>query len=105
MILLLAVVQTLVHLYAVSAVTSAAQDAADAVAQAGGRAAAVPAAQAEARAGLGRFGSAHTTFHWLQVGPGEVRVRVVALTPAFVPLPASYRRVVRTVTVRTERFR
>lgn len=105
MILLLAVVQTLVHLYAVSAVTSAANDAADAVAEAGGSPSAVPAAQAEAVAGLGTFGARHTTFDWLQLGGQQVRLRVVASSPGFVPLPASFRRIERTVTVRTERFR
>jgi hypothetical protein len=104
MLLLLTAVQVLVHLYAVSAVTAAANAAADTVAEEGGNPAGVPAAQAAALSGLGSFG-AHTTFDWLEVDGRQVRLEVIALSPALVPLPASYRRIVRTVTVRTERFR
>jgi hypothetical protein len=105
MVLLLFAVQTLIHLYAISALGSAANNAADAVADSGGSPAEVPAAEASARAALGRWGARHTTFEWLEVGPEEVRLEVIAESPALVPLPASYRRIVRTVTVRTERFR
>ncbi len=105
MILLLLAVQTLAHLYATSAVTAAANDAAEAVASDGGRPGDVPSAQAEAVSRLGPFGSAHTHFDWLEVGGQQVTVRVTAVSPALVPLPASYRYITRTVTVRTERFR
>lgn len=105
LVLLLVAVQTLVHLFAVSAVTTAANDAAEAVADDGGNPAAVPAAQASAVSRLGTFGSGHTRFDWLEVDGQEVRLRVTARSPALVPLPVSYRDISRTVTVRTERFR
>jgi hypothetical protein len=105
MVLLLLAVQALVHLYATSAVTTAANEAAEQVASAGGAASAVPAAQQEAGQRLGSFGSRHTRFEWLELGGQQVTLRVVAESPAFIPLPASYRDIVRTVTVRTERFR
>jgi hypothetical protein len=105
MILLLLAVQTLVHLYATSALTSAADDAATQVATAGGAPSAVPGAEATARAGLGTFGAEHTRFDWIEVDAQQVTVRVTAESPALLPLPATYRRITRTVTVRTERFR
>jgi hypothetical protein len=105
MILLLVAVQTLVHLYATSALTAAANEAAEQVASEGGSPRAVPAAQSEAVAHLGGFGARHTHFDWLEVDGQQVVVRVTAQSPALVPLPASYRDITRTVTVRTERFR
>jgi hypothetical protein len=105
MILLLVAVQTLVHLYATSAVTAAANEAAEQVASEGGSPRGIPAAQAEAVARLGSFGSRHTHFRWLQVNGQAVVVRVMAESPALLPLPQSYRDITRTVTVRTERFR
>ena len=105
MILLLAAVQTLVHLYATSSVTAAANEAAEQVASQGGSPQGIPVAQAEAVARLGPFGSRHTHFRWLQVNGQVVVVRVTAQSPALLPLPRSYRDITRTVTVRTERFR
>ena len=105
LVLLLVAVQTLVHLFAVSAVTAAANDAAEAVAADGGNPAAVAAAQSTAVSRLGPFGSGHTRFDWLEVNGQRVSLRVTARSPAMVPLPASYRDISRTVTVRTERSR
>lgn len=105
MVLLLLAVQVLVHLYATSAVTAAANEAAEQVASAGGSPSAVPAAQREAVSRLGSFGSGHTHFDWTELGGQQVTVRVTAESPSFLPLPASYRDIERTVTVRTERFR
>ena len=104
MVLLLLAVQVLLHLFAVSALSAAANQAADAVATAGGSPAAVPAAEAAARAGLGGIGAA-TTFDWLEVDGQQVELRVTARSPALLPLPPSYRDIERTVIVRTERFR
>lgn len=103
--LLLLAVQTLLHLFAVSAVTAAADQAAEAVAGAGGNPSAVPAAQASAVGRLGGFGRDHAHFDWLEVDGRQVTLRVTAVSPALVPLPGSYRDISRTVTVRTERFR
>jgi hypothetical protein len=105
MLLLLLAVQTLVHLYATSAVTAAANDAAEQVASAGGSASEVPAAQREAVARLGTFGGRHAKFEWDEIGGQQVTLTVTARSPALLPLPASYRDIERTVTVRTERFR
>jgi hypothetical protein len=105
MLFLLVAVQTLVHLYAISSLTAAANEAAEQVASDGGSAGAVPAAQSEALARLGGFGARHTHFDWLEVDGQQVTLRVTAQSPAFVPLPGSYRHISRTVTVRTERFR
>jgi hypothetical protein len=105
MVLLLLAVQTLVHLYATSAVTAAANEAAEQVASDGGSANDVPAAQAEALARLGGWGARHTHFTWIEVDGQQVTVRVTALSPALVALPTSDRDITRTVTVRTERFR
>jgi hypothetical protein len=104
-VLLLLGVQVLIHLYAMSAVTAAANEAAEQVASAGGSASAVPAAQRAAVARLGTFGSRHTHFDWTQLGGQQVTVTVTAESPSFLPLPASYRDIERTVTIRTERFR
>ena len=105
MILLLVAVQTLVHLYATSSLTAAANEAAEQVASDGGSPGEVPLAQAEALSRLGGWGARHTRFDWLEVGGQQVTLRVTAQSPALVPLPGSYRDISRTVTVRTERFR
>ncbi len=105
MFLLLLAVQTLVHLYATSAVTSAAFDAAHRVATSPAGARSIPIAQADARQSLGSLGAAHTTFVWEEADANQVVLRVLARSPGFLPLPASYRRIDRTITVRTERFR
>jgi hypothetical protein len=105
MILLLVAVQSLLHLYATSAVTAAANEAAEQVASEGGSARAVPAAQSAAEVRLGAFGSRHAHFDWLEVNGQQVVLQVTAESPALLPLPRSYRDITRTVTVRTERFR
>jgi len=105
LLFLVATVQVLVHLYAESALTSVANNAAEAVADSGGDPAAVPSAQASAEEALGGFGRDHTVFEWLVVDGEEVRLRVSASTPELVPLPAGFNRVSLTVTVRTQRFR
>ena len=106
LVLLLFATQFLVRLYAVSALTSAAFDAANDVATSHGDIATeIPSAEADARRRLGSFGSAHTTFIWKEVDARQVVLEVRAQSPAFVPLPATYRLIERTVTVRTEQFR
>jgi hypothetical protein len=105
MVLLLLGVQTLVHLYATSALTAAAVEAAQQVATEGGAPADVPAAEQAARSSLGRFGGEHTSFDWIEVDGQQVVLRVTARSPGLLPLPASFERVSRTVTLRTERFR
>jgi hypothetical protein len=105
MVLLLLGVQTLVHLYATSSLTAAANAAADQVATGGGSPASVPAAEASARADLGTFGAHDTRFDWIEVDQEQVVLRVTAHSPGLLPLSESLDRISRTVTVRTERFR
>ncbi len=105
MLLLLFSVQVIVRLYATSALTDSATKAAEAVADAPDPAAAVATAEASARAQLGTFGATRTTFDWKEVDGQQVVLEVVGFSPGFLPLPASWRRIERTVTVRTERFR
>jgi Flp pilus assembly protein TadG len=106
LILLLFSTQFLVRLYAISVLTSAAFDAADQVATSEGDAAAeIPLAEAGARQRLGSLGSSHTTFIWREVDAQRIVLEVRAQSPGFVPLPAAYRQIDRTVTVRTEQFR
>jgi hypothetical protein len=104
MTLLLLGVQTLVHLYATSALTAAATDAAQEVATGGGSPSGIPGAQAAARASLGRFGAEHTSFDWIEVDAHRVVLRVTAVSPELLPLSASMDRITRTVSWRTERF-
>jgi hypothetical protein len=105
MVLLLFGVQTLLHLYATSAVTAAANEAAQQVATEGGDPSGVPGAEAAARAELGSFGARRTRFTWIEVDAQQVVVQVTATSPDLLPLSASLDRVSRTVTMRTERFR
>lgn len=105
MVLLLFSVQVLVHLYATSALTASATTAAEAVADSPDPTAAVGSAEASARAQLGTFGATRTTFDWKEVDGQQVVLEVVGVSPGFLPLPSSWRRIERTVTVRTERFR
>jgi hypothetical protein len=105
MVLLLLAVQTLVHLYATSAVTAAANEAAQQVATEGGAASGVPAAEAAARASLGRFGADRVRFDWVEVDGLNVVLHVSATSPGLLPLSAGLERISRTVTLRTERFR
>ncbi|HWG73528.1 MAG TPA: hypothetical protein VG184_05695 [Acidimicrobiales bacterium] len=105
LVLLLFAVQVVVRLYTTSVLTSAAFGAAQQVATASDQQGDVAAAEAAARARMGSFGRAHTTFIWHEVDAQQVVLEVQAYSPGFVPLPASYRRIDRTVSVRTERFR
>lgn len=106
MLFLMFGVQELVHLYATSMLTSAAFDAAQQVATTpSDQSAQVPVATADARHQLGSFGTEHTTFNWKQVNGNQVVLEVTAESPGFLPLPLGFRRIERTVTVRTERFR
>ena len=77
LVLLLFAVQVLLNLYATSVVTAAAFDAAREVAAAGGDRRAIDAAEAKARAVLGRYASA-VTFEWAVPAGGDVVVRVRA---------------------------
>lgn len=103
--LLLVSVQFLIRLYATSVVTSVAFDAANAVADApGDQQVEAMLAGATARDRLGAMGR-QAVFVWQQVNAQQVVLEVRALSPGFAPLPISYRRIDRTVIVRTERFR
>ena len=79
LILLLFATQVLVGLYAKSVVTSAAFDAARAVAggQSAGQPDAVPRAEATARSRMGSFG-AHVVFDWREVSVDRVVLEVHA---------------------------
>jgi hypothetical protein len=105
--LLLLAVQVVYDLYATSAVTASAYDAARVVAGSDGGPGATEAAEEGARRALGRYGS-RLSFTWATDGD-VVQLRVVARNPSF--LPAALRRplgvdvVDRTVRLRTERFR
>jgi hypothetical protein len=105
LLFLLLAAQFLVRLYVTSVVTSAAYQAAQAVATSAGESSAIPAAQLQARQRMGTFGGAHAQFIWREVDAQQVVLEVIDESPAFTPLPHSYRRIDRTVTVRTERFR
>jgi hypothetical protein len=105
LILLLFSAQVLVRLYATSALTSAATRAAEEVAQSADPLSEVAPAEAAARASLGSYGTAHTTFLWKEVDAQAVVLEVMAPGPGFLPLPSTWSRIHRTVTVRTERFR
>jgi hypothetical protein len=105
LILLLFSAQVLVRLYATSTLTTTANRAAQQVAQSPDPAAAVPAAEATARAGLGVFGATRTRFVWKEADLQQVVLEVTGQSPGFLPLPAGWRTIARTVTVRTERFR
>jgi hypothetical protein len=105
LLLLLLSVQILVRLYAASALTASATTAAEMVADSSEPAAAVPGAEASARSRLGTFGATRTTFDWREVDAQQVVLEVNGLSRAFLPVPASWLTIRRTVTVRTERFR
>jgi hypothetical protein len=105
LLMLLFAAQFLVRLYATSVVTSATYQAAQAVATAGDQSSAIAGAELQARQRMGSFGGAHAQFIWREVDAQQVVLEVIDQSPSFTPLPASYRRIDRTVTVRTERFR
>ncbi|MEY2475796.1 MAG: hypothetical protein QOG87_1111 [Actinomycetota bacterium] len=107
LVLLLLAVQVVYDLYATSAVTAAAYDAARVVAGADGGPSAIPVAEDGARQALGRYGE-RLEFSWAVDGD-VVQLHVTATNPGF--LPAAMRRplgvdaVDRTVRLRTERVR
>ena len=105
LVLLLFSAQFLVRLYAASTLTTTANRAAQQVADAPDPAAAVPDAEAAARAGLGVFAATRTRFLWKEADLEQVVLEVTGQSPGFLPLPNSWRTIERTVTVRTERFR
>jgi hypothetical protein len=105
MTLLLFAAQVLVHMYATSSLTAAAARAAQDVAEAPDPAAEAAPAEAAARQQLGTFGATRTRFNWLEVDGQQVVLQVRADSPGLLPLPAGWRSITRTVTVRTERFR
>jgi hypothetical protein len=101
---MLLAVQTLVHLYAVSAVTAATVEAARTVATDPAEAQEVPLAESSARRQLGHLG-ASAWFDWVEVDGNQVVLRVRVRSPGFLPFASSLLEIDRTVTVRTERFR
>lgn len=103
--LLLFAAQVLVRMYATSSLTSAAARAAQDVAEAPNPVAEAAQAEATARRQLGSFGATRTRFSWLEVDGQQVVLQVHADSPGLLPLPAGWRSITRTVTVRTERFR
>ena len=103
--LLLFSAQVLVKLYATSTLTAAATHAAEDVAYSTDPVAAAPAAEADARARLGSFGAGHAAFSWIEMDGNAVVLKVTGRIPGFLPLPAEWSRISRTVRVRTERFR
>ena len=107
LVLMLLAVQVVYDLYATSAVTAAAYDAARVVAGADGGPGATAAAEDGARQALGRYGD-RVQFEWA-VGEDVVQLHVMARNPGFLPValrrPLGVDLVDRTVRLRTERFR
>ncbi len=105
MILLLFCAQVLVRMYATSTLTAAASRAAEDVAESPDPRTAMPGAVDEARQQLGTFGASRTRFTWLEVDGQQIVLEVRGDSPSLLPLPGGWKEIVRTVTVRTERFR
>ncbi|MBV9662269.1 MAG: hypothetical protein JO337_14045 [Acidimicrobiales bacterium] len=105
MVLLLFSAQVLIHLYATSALTSAATRAAETVAQSSSPVAQTAEAEAAARAQLGSFGATRTSFDWREVDSQQVVLQVTGRTPGLVQFVPGWQTITRTVTARTERFR
>lgn len=105
MILLLFSAQLVVRLYAASTLTAAASRAAEDVAESPDPRMAVPVAMEDARQQLGPFGATRTRFTWLEVDGQQIVLEVRGDSPSLLPLPGGWKAIVRTVTVRTERFR
>jgi hypothetical protein len=109
LVLLLLAIQVVYDLYATSAVTAAAYDAARVVAGADATEGSGAAADAEAgaRRALGTY-SSRASFTWT-VSADLVELRVVARNPGFLPValrrPLGVDQVDRTVRVRVERVR
>ncbi len=105
LLLLLVAVQVMVHLYATSAVTAAAFDAADAVAtDPGAQPTEIPVAESIARRRLGSLGPS-AKFDWVEADGQQVVLEVTVRSPGFLPFSSSLLQIDRTVVVRTERFR
>lgn len=97
--------QTLLHLFATSAVSAAAFDAAEAVATDPDQMAAeIPLAENQARLRLGGLGRS-ASFKWEEADDQQVVLEVRVSSPGFLPFSSSMLRIHRTVVVRTERFR
>ena len=108
LVLLLFAVQLALNLYATSAVTSVAFDAARQVATSDGGPDSTAAAEAHARGLLGRFeaGGGTLRFDWTTTRDDVVVLRVVAERPSLLAnISFPFQRVARTVTVRWERAR
>jgi hypothetical protein len=105
MILLLFCAQVLVRMYATSTLTATACRAAEDVAESPDPRTAMAGAVEEARQQLGTFGATRTRFTWLEVDGQQVVLEVRGDSPSLLPLPGGWKAIVRTVTVRTERFR
>jgi len=105
MVLLMFAAQALIHLYATSALSSAATRAAESVAQAPQPTVEVGPAEAAARSQLGLFGSTRTTFDWKEVDAEQVVLQVTGRTPGLISFVPGWQTIRRTVTIRTERFR
>jgi hypothetical protein len=107
-VFLLLAVQVCLDLFATSAVTAAAYDAARVVAgaDAGQSPHAMTVAEADARRSLGHYG-ARIRFHWV-IDERSVRLRVIAVHPRVLPTafsrPLGIDVVDRTLRVRTETF-
>jgi hypothetical protein len=107
LVLVLFAVQLVLNLYATSAVTAVAFDAARVVAGEDGGEAAIDEAEARARAVLGRFEAdgGQLAFAWDLSSPDVVRLTVRASRPSLLPaVPFPFDHVERTVTVRRERL-
>jgi hypothetical protein len=108
LVLLLFAVQLSLNLYATTAVTSIAFDAAREVAGSAGGSSSTDHAEARARSVLDRFESdgGHLEFRWDTSRDDVVALTVVAERPSLLPrVRFPFQRVERTVTVRWERPR
>lgn len=104
-VFLLLAVQIVVHLFATSAVTAAAYDAAHAVAaEPSHQAQEIPLAEARAREQMGGLGRS-ASFDWQEADGQQVVLEVSVHSPGFLPFASSLRQIQRKVVVRTERFR
>jgi hypothetical protein len=107
LVLLLFAVQVLFNLYATSVLTAVSFDAARRVAGGGGGPAVIAAAEDQARAELGRYGT-RVTFDWSATDADEIVLHVEASNPhVLLPVlagPAAFDHIDRTIRVRVERF-
>jgi hypothetical protein len=107
LVMLLFAVQVLFNLYATSVVTAVSYDAARRVAGGDGGPAFIAAAESQARAELGRYGT-RVTFDWSATDADEVVLHVHASNPhVLLPVlagPAALDQLDRTIRVRVEHF-